>query len=208
MNTKRHDRRRAPAHPLPPTAVDHEVAPPIERIHGLGATWYTRGAGYWTIRTLIVFLSFIALLVGGAMTFGFGMGLWQIQAPIVVRAILLAVVFAAIVRSSIKAWSAFIRVQRSGRTSTPISIAEAADGRSFGRVKRRVGWSGAVTGTTAALGSVIAGALLVVSVAFNFGWFIVIFISAFQKYYGDEASARARLQEWCDHHGVPNPIMN
>jgi hypothetical protein len=48
--------------------------------------------------------------------------------------------------------------------------------------------------------------LLVISIAFNFGWFIVMFVAAFQKYYGEEYMARAHLQEWCDQHDVPNPL--
>jgi hypothetical protein len=71
---------------------------------------------------------------------------------------------------------------------------------------RRRGIAGAAAGASAGLGSTAAGGLLVISAVFNFGWFVVFFVSAFRRYYGDEYSARVRLQDWCDSHGVPNPL--
>lgn len=56
------------------------------------------------------------------------------------------------------------------------------------------------------MGSALSGALLAISVVANFGWFIVLFICAFQRYYLGEYAARIRLQQWCDQHAVPNPL--
>jgi hypothetical protein len=53
-----------------------------------------------------------------------------------------------------------------------------------------------------------AGGLLVISVIVNFGWVVVMFASAFQKYYGLEYPARVRLQQWYDEHGVASPLRS
>lgn len=56
------------------------------------------------------------------------------------------------------------------------------------------------------MGATLSGALLVISGIVNLGWFVVLFISGLQRYYGAEYGARVRLQQWCDEHEVANPL--
>jgi hypothetical protein len=151
-------------------------------------------------------MALFILIVGCFMTGGLGYGLWQSGLPLIVRILLFLVIVAAIVRSSIKAWSAFILVGRSNRGTNPMTLAEAAGDRSGPRERRRAGAAGAARGTAAVMGSALSGALLAISVVANFGWFIVFFVCTFQRYYLGEYAARVRLQQWCDEHDVPNPM--
>lgn len=142
------------------------------------------------------------LAVACVMTGGLGYGLWRSGLPLIVRILLGLVIVAAIVRSSIKAWSAFILVGRSNGGAHPMTLAEAAGDTSSPRTRRRAGSAGAARGIAAAMGSAAAGALLVISVVANFGWFVVLFISACQRYYLGEYAARVRLQQWRDLHSA------
>jgi hypothetical protein len=207
MNSKRKPPRKPPVGT--PRPVEHQVqvlTPPIERVPGLGRTWLKRGVAYWIIRFMAAWLLTFMLAVGCVMTGGLGYGLWRSGLPLLVRLVLFLVILAAIVRSSIKAWSAFILVGRSNRGTHPMTLAEAAGDRSSPRERRRAGMAGTARGTAAVMGSALSGALLAISVVANFGWFIVFFICAFQRYYLGEYAARVRLQQWCDQHAVPSPL--
>lgn len=151
-------------------------------------------------------LLFVGLCVACLMTFGLGYAVWLWSVPLAVRVVVLALAAAAIVRSSVKAWTAFIRVDRAERAGRALTLAQAVGDHTDARTVRRRGIAGAAAGASAGLGSTAAGGLLVISAVFNFGWFVVFFVSAFRRYYGDEYSARVRLQDWCDSHGVPNPL--
>lgn len=153
--------------------------PPIERIPFFGATWYKRGIAYWTLRVVAVFLLLMLLGVSTAMTFGLGYGFWTLSVALAMRVIVLVIIAAAIVRSMIKAWSAFIRVGRSRRSGHEITLGEAAGDTSSPLARRRAGWAGSTTGVMAMMGSAVAGGFLVISVVFNFGWALVMFVSAF-----------------------------
>lgn len=150
-------------------------------------------------------LLFIVLCVATLMTFGLGYGVWRWSAPLWVRVVVLGLAAAAIVRSSVKGWAAFIRMERAERSGRALTLAEAAGDFTDARAVRRRGMAGAAAGA-AGVGSMASSGLLVISAVFNFGWFIVLFVSAFRRYYGEEYSARVRLQDWCDAHGVPNPL--
>lgn len=129
----------------------------MERIRGLGTSWYTRGGKYWTLRVVAAFMMFLVLLFSTGMTVGFGYGLWRIGAPVWVRVLLLAVVFASIVRSSVKAWAAFIKVERGRRDGQLVTLAAAAGDAGSDRRVRRAGWAGGATGVLAAMGSGLRG---------------------------------------------------
>jgi hypothetical protein len=160
---------------------------------------------YWLIRVTIAGLVTFILALGCLMTWGLGYGLWRSGLPLLVRISFLLVIVAAIVRSSIRAWSAFVLVERSNRVARPMTLAEAAGDRSSPRERRRAGVAGAARGA-AAIGSAVSGALLVISVVANFGWFVVLFVCAFRRYYLGEYAARIRLRHWCDQHAVPRPL--
>lgn len=205
VNSKRKPPRKPPVG-TPRPVEPHALKPPIERVPGLGRTWYKRGAGYWTLRAIFVLMALFILIIGCFMTGGLVYGLWQSGLPLIVRILLLVVIVAAIVRSSIKAWSALILVGQSNRGTHPMTLAEAAGDGSTARERRRAGTAGAAGGAAVAMGSAVSGALLVISVVANFGWFIVFLICTFQRYYLGEYAARVRLQQWCDEHAVPNPL--
>lgn len=200
MNSKRKPPKKPPVGTARPHPVEqYDLKPPIERVPGLGRTWVKRGPGYWTLRVIIALMLTFILIVGCFMTGGLGYGLWQSGLPLAVRILLMLVIVAAIVRSMIKAWSAFILVGRSNRTAHPITLAEAAGDTTTPRERQRMGVSAAVRGMA-------SGGLLAISVVANFGWLVVPFISGFQKYYLGEAIARANLQRWCDENAMPNPL--
>lgn len=205
MNSKRKPPRKPPVGT--PRPVEHlPLKPPIERVPGLGTTWYRRGPAYWMIRTIFAFFLFLPLLVGCGMTGSVGYGLWQSGLPLYVRIFLLLVMVAAIVRSSIKAWSTFILVGRSNRSGRPMTLAEATGDTTSPRERRRATMSAAARGTTGWMGASLSGGLLVISAIVNLGWFAVLFVSGFQRYFGGEYAARVRLQQWCDEHEMPNPL--
>lgn len=205
MNAKRKPPRKLPVGE--PRPVEHHVlTPPIERVPGLGTTWYRRGSAYWTIRVIFAFFLFLPLIIGCGMTGSVGYGLWQSGLPLSVRILLLLVIVAAIVRSSIKAWSTFIRAGRSTRNGRPMTLAEAAGDTTSPRERQRATMSAASRGIAGALGAGLSGGLLVISAIVNLGWFVVLFVSGFQRYFGGEYAARLRLQQWCDEHDVPNPL--
>jgi hypothetical protein len=158
------------------------------------------------IRTIFAFFLFLPLLVGCGMTGSVGYGLWQSGLPLYVRIFLLLVMVAAIVRSSIKAWSTFILVGRSNRSGRPMTLAEATGDTTSPRERRRATMSAAARGTTGWMGASLSGGLLVISAIVNLGWFAVLFVSGFQRYFGGEYAARVRLQQWCDEHEMPNPL--
>ena len=205
MRRKRKPPRKPPVGT--PRPVEHRpLTPPIEPVPGLGKTWYKRGAAYWTIRVIFAVMMLFILIVGCFMTGGLVYGLWRSGLPLAVRIVFLLIIVAAIVRSSITAWSAFILVGRSNRGANPMTLAEAAGDTSSPRQRRRAGLSGAAMGTAAVMGSALSGGLLVISAVANLGWFLVLFVSAFQRYYLGEYPVRVRLQQWCDENDMPNPL--
>lgn len=154
----------------------------IERIPYFGRSWYRRGPGYWVRR---VVLSLICL----GMTILLGFISWTLVDTIAVdptvplwgRALILAVVAAAIWFSSVKAWRAFNVVNRAHRQGMLVTLAEASGEprRSDAERRRRVVARGAGLGSAVAIGG---GALLVISVLFCIGWGVVILLTSLQRY--------------------------
>lgn len=138
MSSKRKPPRKPPVGT--PRPAEHQVlTPPIEVVPGLGRTWLKRGAAYWTIRFVFACMMTFILVLGCIMTGGLGYGLWRSGLPLAARFVLFLVILAAIVRSSVKAWSAFILVGHSNRGTHPMTLAEAAGDRSSLRERRRAG---------------------------------------------------------------------
>jgi hypothetical protein len=166
--------------------------PPIEKLPFLGTTWYKRGASYWLRRVLGCFL--MSLMLGGAtvMTAGRIGAIVESRVAMIIKVIALGIVACAIALSTFRAFKAFFRAERNrklGRLLRPNFDSERAAEQS-----RRYGTVGAILAATARAGSLVSGALLGLSVIFCFGWFIVIFLSTFQKEFGVEHDARLRLQ--------------
>lgn len=184
------------------------LKPPIESIPFFGRSWVKRGASYWILRVLAAMLMFVLFGIGCGMTFSIACGIWVSDWAFAAKFLIYALMLAAIIRSSIKAWSAFIVVERSNRTNAPLTLAEAAGDSTSSRDRRSRGTSAALRGSTAWMAGGVTGGLLVLSVIVNFGWVVVMFASAFQKYYGLEYPAGVRLQQWCEDHGVASPLRS
>lgn len=173
------------------TAKEKSTHPHIESIPYFGTTWYRRSVSYWLRRALASVIFFFVLVIFTLMT----EGLVQVIAtdrsvPLLVRGIILVIIVAAIVRSVIKAWSAFNAVNRARKHGAAMSLAEASgEPPRSPRERRRSAGGGTGTGAFATAGSVAAGALLVISVVFNFGWGVVLLIVSFQKYLTPEEFA-------------------
>jgi hypothetical protein len=160
----------------------------VESLPFLGRSWYRRGASYWIRRALITLAFLFVLAVLTAMTFGLVQGIATSNIPLWVRVLLLAIAAAAIVRSIFKAWSAFSIANRARKRGIALSMAEASgEPRRSARERQRRGIAGgAGLGALAMLGG---GALLVVSVLFNFGWGVILVIASCQKYFSPEEFA-------------------
>lgn len=208
MTGKRLKPPKRPPAGTPPPVRHVPLKPPIERIPFFGRSWVKRGAAYWILRVLAGILLFIVLGLSCGMTFSIAYGLWVSDLPIAAKIVIYAHMLAAIIRSSIKAWSAFIIVGRSNRTDAPMTLAEAAGDSTSPSSRRSKNTSAAFRGTTAWLAGGAAGGLLVISFIVNLGWVVVMFASAFQKYYGLEYPARVRLQQWCGEQGVTSPLRS
>lgn len=159
----------------------------VESLPFLGRSWYRRGPGYWARRALY---SVVCLLVLGLFTF-ISWSLVQAIAtdneiPWWVKVLVLAVIAAAIAYSVIRAWRALNVMNRVRRGGRAMSLAEAAGARRAGRATTA---SGTAVGALARAGSVVGGALLVVSVVFNFGWGVVLLVMSFQRYFSPEEFA-------------------
>lgn len=203
-------RLKPPKRPPVGTPPPHHVPlkPPIESIPFFGRSWVKRGTSYWILRVFAGMLMFVLFGVGCGMTFSIAYGLWVSDSVLAAKIFVYALMLAAIIRSSIKAWSAFIVVEHSNRTDAPLTLAAAAGDSTSPSDRRSRSTSAALRGSTAWMAGGAAGGLLVISVIVNFGWVVVMFASAFQKYYGLEYPARVRLQQWCDEHGVASPLRS
>ncbi|MBK0868301.1 hypothetical protein INP57_15920 [Saccharopolyspora sp. HNM0986] len=173
--------------------TDNKVHVPIEKIPFLGATWYTRGPDYWFRRVLASILMFIGLMVTTAITGGLIGAIVTSSVALPVKVVALLVIASAIGYSLVRAFAAFIRVEKdrsAGKLLRPGLDSSKAIARN-----RRYGGAGIVVAALARVGSFLAGALLVVSVVFCFGWFVVLFIWTFQKELGVEHDARVRHEQ-------------
>lgn len=156
----------------------------IESIPYFGTTWYERGASYWFRRAVWSLICVCALTIFALVTWGLCEAIATAPISIWVRLAILAVVAAAIVRSSLKAWSAFDVVNQARRSGKAVSLAEASGEapRTYAERRRLAVTGGSTTGALAATGSVLGSGLLVISAVFNIGWGVVLLISSFQRY--------------------------
>lgn len=160
----------------------------VENLPFLGRSWYRRGASYWIRRAMITGMLLVALAVMTVMTGGLVEGIATANMPLWVRVVILIIIAAAVVRSMFKAWSAFSITNRARKRGIALSMAEVVGEphRSARKRQRRaVAW-GAGFAPLAMLGG---GALLAVSVVFNFGWGIILVIASCQKYFSPEEFA-------------------
>jgi hypothetical protein len=153
----------------------------VESIPYFGRSWYRRGPGYWARRVVLTLICAVFLFLFGLITWGLVRALATITIPLFARAVLLAIVAAAIGFSSRKAWRAFNVVNRAHRQGMVVTLAEASGEprRSDADRRRRVVARGAGLGSAAMLGG---GALLVISVLFCIGWGVVILLTSLQRY--------------------------
>jgi hypothetical protein len=166
---------------------------PIEKLPFLGTTWYTRGAAYWFRRVLASVLMLIGLTAATAITAGLVGAIVQSNSSIAIKFVALVVIASAIIASTLRAFKAFFRVERNrkiGRIFRPDFDSQAATSKG-----RRHAGVAAIVAAITRTGSLIAGALLVVSVVFCFGWFIVLFLWTLQRELGVEHDARIRLEQ-------------
>lgn len=147
----------------------------MEKLPFLGRTWYRRGWAYWFRRALWSLCTLLILVLFSLITGGLVAGIATDTIPLWVRVVILAVIAAAILRSMVIAWTAFNTVNRARRHGTAMSLAQAS-GETPARRRPRV---------------LVTGALLVISVVFNFGWGIVLFVASFQRYFSP-----AELRAW------------
>lgn len=126
------------------------------------------------------------LIVFSLMTVGLINTIVTDSIPMLVRILVLTLIAAAIVHSMIRAWGAFNVVNRARKQGEAVSLAQASgDNRTY-RQRRRASAGGAGLGALAWAGSAAAGGLLVISVIFNFGWGVVLFLASFQRYFSPE----------------------
>ena len=90
---------------------------------------------------------FVLLGIGCGMTFSIAYGIWVSDWPLAVKISVYALMLAAIIRSSIKAWSAFIVVERNNRTDSPMTLAQAAGDSTSPSDRRSRSTSAAFRGT-------------------------------------------------------------
>lgn len=179
LRARRADRRGIPAE-LP--------ADEVERVPFFGTTWYTHGIGYWFRRVLAALLMLAGLLTAFAFEYAaFSIGSTFSAAPArwawyITFAVLLVVSFVRPTRAALDAR----RRRKAGLVLRP----DYTPGMST-----RAGGGGAGVGYLATTGSVAAGAFLLVSVVFFFGWFVFLFLWTLAPEYGVEHDARLRLQK-------------
>jgi hypothetical protein len=160
--------------------------PAVVSLPFLGRSWHRRGPSYWLRRALWSFCCLLVLIVFSLMTGGLINAIVTDSIPMLVRILVLTLIAAAIVHSMIKAWGAFNIVNRARKQGEAVSLAQASgDNRTY-RQRRRASTGGAGLGALAWAGSAAAGGLLVISVIFNFGWGVVLFLASFQRYFSPE----------------------
>lgn len=165
----------------------------IEPIPFFGTTWYKRGFSYWVRRVIASLLMLLALIVGTLITGGAVGGIITSKASLAVKIPILLVIVSAVAYSSYRAFVAFFRVEKlkkNGDILRPGVDKESAVSRAS-----RYGMAGGALAALARAGSALAAALIVISVVFSFGWFVVMFLWTLQKEYGIEHDARIRLEQ-------------
>lgn len=179
-------------------AMTASSRPTIEKIPFFGTTWYKRGPAYWFRRLLASLMMLVALAVALAIMWGLVAAIVVDHAvPLAVRGLGLALIALASGHSMVRAWQAFVTVERRRRAGEMLRQPDLVGDRR----QRRAGLAGAVTGTTAIGGSLAGGALLVIGVVGYLGWFIVMFVWTLQREYGIEHDARVRFERWRQEHG-------
>ena len=156
----------------------------------MGTTWVERGPAYWVRRVVAAGLMFLALAVAAVITGSLVGAIATSDVALPVKGGALLVVACAVGYSFVRAFSAFVRVERiraEGELFRPGFRAEQEVARS-----RRLGEAG---GIAAALVQAGAGILLVISVVFCFGWFVVLFLWSLQREFGIERDARIRYEQ-------------
>lgn len=169
------------------------VSPPIEKVPFLGTTWYTRGVAYWFRRSIASILMLIGLLAGTVITVSLIGVIVESRAAVGLKIGALVVIALAIAYSLVQAFAAFFRVERLRKQAR--ILRPTFDYRSELAKRRRYGTMAGLLAVAVRAGSLLAGALLVVSVIACIGWFVVLFIWTLQKEYGIEHDARVRLEE-------------
>jgi hypothetical protein len=160
--------------------------PAVVSLPFLGRSWYRRGPSYWLRRALWSFCCLLILIMFSLMTGGLINAIATDSIPMWVRILVLTLIATAIVHSMIQAWGAFNVVNRARKRGEAVSLAHASgDNRTY-QQRRRASVGGAGLGALASTGSAVAGGLLVISVIFNFGWGVVLFIASFQRYFSPE----------------------
>lgn len=160
--------------------------PAVVSLPFLGRSWYRRGLSYWLRRALWSFCCLLILIMFSVMTGGLINAIATDSIPMWVRILVLTLIATAIVHSMIKAWGAFNVVNRARKRGAAVSLAQASgDNRTY-QQRRRASAGGPGLGALALAGSVAAGGLLMISVIFNFGWGVVLFLASFQRYFSSE----------------------
>lgn len=131
----------------------------------------------------------VALVVCSLITYGLGQAVATAHISVWARVVILIAAAAAVVRSIVKAWTAFNVANRQARRhGLAMTMAETvAERRRGARGRQRRAIGGSVT--LGALAGVGSGALLVISVVFNFGWAVVALLASCQKYFSPEEFA-------------------
>lgn len=171
------------------TTTDRRHPHEVEKIPFYGRTWYKRGVAYWLRRALAIFIMLLGLTFASLMTGGTIQYLaTTTDFPLWLRVLLLIIAAAAIVHSTVKAWSALSMMNRARRKGIPLSLAEASGEPKLSYRERR---RQAIRGSSGwyAIAMLGGGGLLAISVVFNFGWFLVLIIISCQKYTSPEEFA-------------------
>jgi hypothetical protein len=133
--------------PVGAPALRHvPLKPPIGSIPFFGRSWVKRDASYWILRALAAILMSVLFGIGCGMTFSIAYWIWVSDWALAAKIVIYAFMLAAIIRSSIKAWSAFIVVELSNRTDAPLTLAEAVGDSTSSSVRRSRGTSAALRG--------------------------------------------------------------
>lgn len=167
--------------------------PAIEKVPFLGTTWYTRGVAYWFRRVVASILMLMALIAGTIITISLILVIVHSRAAIGVKIGALVVIALAIIYSFVQAFAKFFQVERLRKQAR--ILRPNFDYRNDLVKRRRYGEMAGLLTIAVRAGSLLAGALLVISVIACFGWFVVMFIWTLQKEYGGEHDARLRLEE-------------
>lgn len=203
MNKNRHQTRRSSG-AEPPRFIERmynrTMPRSIENLPFLGTTWYTRGPAYWFRRVLASMLMLLGLFAATAITVGLTAAIAQSKVGIGVKISSLLVIALAIAYSFVRAFAAFFRVERLRRHDR--IFRPSFDSQRELAKSRRYGAIGGVLAVAIRAGSLLAGALLVISGIFCFGWFVVLFIWSLQREYGVEHDARLRLEQQSARSGV------